>query len=94
MMSVTPEAGQIIGVRQRRYVVDEVVAPQAGDDATLVLLSCVDDDAQEQPLEVLWEEEVDPETLSPLKRGGISPRADSTRRGPSRPICTPCDGTA
>jgi superfamily II DNA or RNA helicase len=63
-MNVAPEAGQIVGVRQRRYVVDEVVAPQAGDDATLVRLSCVDDDAQGQPLEILWEKEVDPEILS------------------------------
>jgi hypothetical protein len=63
-MGVAPEAGQIVGVRQRRYVVDEVVAPQVGDDATLVRLSCVDDDAQGQPLEILWEKEVDPEILS------------------------------
>src|SRR3954452_805869 len=62
-MSDTPEAGQIVRVRQRRYYVDEVARPGAGDDATLVRLSCVDDDAQGQPLEVLWEKEVDPEIL-------------------------------
>lgn len=50
-----PEPGQIVGVRQRQYFVEEVVPPGAGDDATLVRLSCIDDDAQGQPLEVLWE---------------------------------------
>jgi superfamily II DNA or RNA helicase len=60
-MAEVPEVGQIVGVRQRRYFVEEVVAPEAGDDSTLVRMSCLDDDAQGQPLEVLWEKEVDSE---------------------------------
>ncbi len=58
---VAPEAGQIVHVRQRLYLVEQVVAPSRSGDATLVRLSCVDDDAQGQPLSVLWEHELDAE---------------------------------
>src|ERR1017187_5750 len=60
----TPELGQIVAVRQRLYLVEQVVAPVNSGDSTLVRLSCVDDDAQGQPLEVLWEQELDAEVLS------------------------------
>ncbi len=63
-MTVTsklPEPGQIARVRQRNYLVEQLVGPTASGDSTLVRLSCVDDDAQGQPLEILWERELDPE---------------------------------
>src|SRR5205814_8807778 len=63
-MLEAPQAGQIVRVRQRQYIVEEVVPPGAGDDATLVRMSCLDDDAQGQPLEVLWEKEVDAEPIN------------------------------
>ena len=59
-----PAPGQIVRVRQRQYLVEEVVAPLAADDATLVCLSCLDDDAQGQELAVLWEAELDAEVLT------------------------------
>lgn len=59
-----PKPGQIVRIRQRQYLVDEVVEPPVPGDATLVKASCVDDDAQGQPLEALWEIEVDPEILT------------------------------
>src|SRR5438132_9293945 len=59
MMSKAPETAQIVRVRQRQYLVEDVVPPAAGDDATLVRMSCLDDDAQGQRLEVLWEHEID-----------------------------------
>jgi SNF2 family DNA or RNA helicase len=59
-----PGPGQIVHVRQRQYLVEEVVPPPVGGDATLVRLSCVDDDAQGQGLEVLWEAELDAEVLT------------------------------
>jgi len=40
-----------------------MAAPRAGD-SSLVRLSCVDDDAQGQPLEVLWERELDREVVT------------------------------
>src|SRR5689334_1397957 len=60
----TLQSGQVVRVRQRRYVVEEVRPPTAPADATLVRLACLDDDAQGQPLEVLWEKEVDSEVLT------------------------------
>ena len=63
-MIEVPAAGQIVRVRQRQYFVEEVVPRSPGDDAALVRMSCLDDDAQGQPLEVLWEKEVDPESIT------------------------------
>jgi superfamily II DNA or RNA helicase len=63
-LQTAPRAGQIVGVRQRLYLVEQVVDPVNPRDSTLVQLSCVDDDAQGQPLEVLWEQELDAEILS------------------------------
>ena len=59
MMDISPEPGRIAFVRQRRYLVEEVSAPPAKGEATLVGLSCLDDDAQGEPLSVLWEHELD-----------------------------------
>ncbi len=59
-----PEAGAIVHVRQRLYLVEQVVPPTRPRDATLVRLSCVDDDAQGQSLDVLWENELDAEVRS------------------------------
>lgn len=75
-----PEPGQIARVRQRLYLVEQTVPPKSSRDSTLVKLSCVDDDNQGQPLEVLWEREIDPELLtgeaweSIAKRGFDRPR--------------------
>jgi superfamily II DNA or RNA helicase len=66
-MNQTTEAlapGQIARVRQRTYLVEEIVKPKRAADSTLVRLSCVDDDNQGQPLEVLWEKELDPQVLT------------------------------
>jgi SNF2 family DNA or RNA helicase len=54
-----PEPGQIVAVRQRLYLVEQAVAPVSPGDSALIRLSCVDDDAQGQPLEVLWDRELD-----------------------------------
>ncbi len=59
----TPQTGEVVRVRQRRYIVEDVVAGNRPGDSTLVRLSCLDDDAQGQALEVLWDHEVDPEIL-------------------------------
>lgn len=75
-----PHSGQMVRVRQRQYFVEEVVPPGAGDDSTLVRMSCLDDDAQGQPLEVLWEKEVDPEIITAEAWQSIATRGfDPTR---------------
>ena len=58
-----PEQGQLVDVRQRRYVVTEVVASTlpasplrpARPAQHLVTLSSVEDDALGEELQVLWE---------------------------------------
>jgi SNF2 family DNA or RNA helicase len=54
-----PEPGQLVHLRQRRWLVEGVEqAPRSGE-ATLVHAACVDDDAQGEPVSVLWEHELD-----------------------------------
>ncbi len=55
-----PTPGQIVRARSRQYLVQNVVPPPIPTDDTLVRLSCLDDDAQGEPLEVLWERESTP----------------------------------
>jgi hypothetical protein len=76
-----PRTGQIVGVRQRLYLVEQVVEPVNPYDSTLVQLSCVDDDAQGQPLEVLWEQELDARILCAEAWESIASRGfDPTQR--------------
>ena len=63
-MLPAPSPGSIARVRQRLYLVEDTVVPTTTGDSTLVRLSCVDDDNQGQPLDVLWERELDPEILT------------------------------
>jgi len=58
-----PQPGSIARVRQRAYLVEHVTLPVSGVDSTLVHLSCLDDDAQGQVLDVLWENEIDAEII-------------------------------
>ena len=52
-----PEPGQLVLVRSRRWLVEEVVFN--GTASPLVRLACADDDAQGQELEVYWDYEID-----------------------------------
>ena len=63
MTTTDLKPGRIAHVRQRRYLVENVVPPVSSGDATLVDLSCLDDDAQGDPLSVLWEHELDAQIL-------------------------------
>jgi ERCC4-related helicase len=60
---VTPAAGDLVRVRSRQYLVEGVDPPPRSGDSTLVRLSCIEDDAQGEPLEVLWEREIDARLL-------------------------------
>lgn len=73
-----PAQGEIVRVRSRRYLVEEVVPPPCPGDQTLVRLSCLEDDAEGEPLEVLWERELDAKPMneadwSKLARGEFDP---------------------
>jgi Type III restriction enzyme, res subunit len=54
-----PRVGELVQVRSRRWVVDEVIESKNPGQTGLVRLSCADDDAQGQSLEVLWDYELD-----------------------------------
>jgi superfamily II DNA/RNA helicase len=62
--ALIPSVGQIVALRQRLYLVEQSAAPIKHGDSTLVRLACLDDDAQGQILEVLWEKELDQQILS------------------------------
>jgi SNF2 family DNA or RNA helicase len=51
--------GQIVRVRSRQYLVEEVVSKPTKEQDTKVSLSCLEDDALGESLEVLWEREID-----------------------------------
>src|SRR4051812_27526559 len=58
-----PRPGQIVRIRQRKYLVEEVILGESSQESTVARLACIDDDAQGQDLEVFWEKEVDAEVL-------------------------------
>src|ERR1700688_2956756 len=59
-----PQPGDVVKVRARRHLVEEVVPPERiGEQQTLVNLSCIDDDSQGTGLDVLWEREIDAEII-------------------------------
>lgn len=59
----TLQTGEIVRVRSRQFLVEAVTPARQGDEQTLVTLSCVDDDAQGERLQVLWERETDARVL-------------------------------
>lgn len=79
-VAMKPIPGQIVHIRQRLYLVEQTIPPVNPADSTLIKLSCVDDDAQGQQLEVLWEREVDSNIMTGeaweavAKRGFDAPR--------------------
>lgn len=73
-----PLAGQIVSVRQRQYLVEDVVT-HAGQH-TLVKLVGLDDDDAGRVLEVLWEVELDARVVVPEEHGLGEVRALDTPR--------------
>lgn len=54
-----PRVGELVQVRSRRWLVDEVIEPKSPGQTLLIRLSCADDDAQGNRLEVIWDYELD-----------------------------------
>ncbi|MBI1854205.1 MAG: DEAD/DEAH box helicase, partial [Planctomycetes bacterium] len=54
-----PEVGELVQVRSRRWLVEEIVPSATPGQSPLVRLACADDDAQGQSLDVYWEYEID-----------------------------------
>ena len=74
MTETKPAPGRIARIRQRLYLIEDVSRASGKDDSSLVKLSCVDDDAQGQELQVLWEHEVDAEIMTSEAWEAISQR--------------------
>ena len=55
----TPEVGELVQLRSRRWLVNEVRHPTSGNGSPVVALACADDDNQGQSLEVYWDYELD-----------------------------------
>lgn len=58
-----PGPGELVQVRSRRWLVEEVLQPSAPGESGLVRLACADDDAQGQELDVYWDYEIDRRVL-------------------------------
>ena len=76
-----PQVGELVQVRSRRWLVENVVLPTNGKDSPQVTLACAEDDSQGESLTVLWDYELDRRVL---EEGGWSELAsqgfDSPRR--------------
>jgi len=59
----TPQPGDIVRVRSRTFLVESIESSGYGPDSTTVRLACIDDDAQGDQLEVVWNLEIDREVL-------------------------------
>jgi hypothetical protein len=64
-----PERGSIVQVRQRQYLVEDVVPPPEPGQQTRVDLVCLDDDNQGRRLSVLWELELGARVVQPEAHG-------------------------
>ena len=54
-----PKLGELVHVRQRQWLVEEIVEVPVHGQSPLVRLACADDDAQGQMLDVYWDYEID-----------------------------------
>ena len=54
-----PAVGDLVQVRSRRWLVEEVIDPRTPGESSIVGLACADDDAQGQSLAVFWDYELD-----------------------------------
>ena len=61
-----PKPGELVHVRSRRWLVEEVVDPKRQGQSPVVRLACADDDAQGQSLDVFWDYELDRKILSEM----------------------------
>lgn len=73
-----PEAGDVILLRHRQWLVEDVIPPPDPNQLTLIKAVCLDDDNQGQPIEVLWEMELGAKVVE-QKMGGLGSAIDEPR---------------
>jgi hypothetical protein len=54
-----PRGGELVQVLSRRWLVEDIIAPDHPEQSCLLRLACADDDAQGQALDVFWDYELD-----------------------------------
>lgn len=75
-----PSAGDIVVVRHRQYLVEDVLPPRHDGDDPLTRLVCLDDDAQGRRMSVLWRHELGANVVRPAEHGlGRPARLDEPR---------------
>jgi hypothetical protein len=82
-----------VRVRTRTYLVEDVENNGPGSPSTMVSLGCIDDDAQDDKLDVIWDLELDREILDKDVWKSIGRKGFDDIRF-SAPTCTPCAGVA
>ena len=75
-----PQPGELVQVRTRRWLVDEVVPPPEPGHSARVRLACADDDAQGRVLEVFWDCEPDRRILAQEGWADLGARGFDTPR--------------
>ena len=76
-----PEVGELVQVRSRRWLVEEVTPSETPGQSPLVTLACADDDAQGQALRVYWDYEIDRRILEEEGWGHLAEKGfDDPRR--------------
>lgn len=69
-----PAVGELVRIRSRHWLVEEVRPSPRTGHAAVVALACADDDAQGQSLEVYWEHEPDRQILADEGWGDLGGR--------------------
>lgn len=76
-----PRVGELVHVRSRRWLVEEVVPSPLGAGSPLVRLACAEDDSQGQTLDVYWDYELDRRILEEEGWADLASRGfDPSRR--------------
>jgi superfamily II DNA or RNA helicase len=76
----TPQRGELVRVRSRQWLVDDVIPAAASGHSPIVRLACADDDAQGQALDVFWDCEVDRQILEDERWQDLAAKGFDERR--------------
>jgi superfamily II DNA or RNA helicase len=69
-----PTPGELVHLRSRTWLVEEVVEAETPGQSPLVRLACADDDAQGQSLDVFWDYELDRRILEEERWSDLAAR--------------------
>ena len=73
-----PKIGDVILLRHRQWLVEDVTPPPEPNQLTLIKAVCLDDDNQGEPIDVLWEMELGARVVQP-EIGALGEGVDEPR---------------